>query len=301
MIASPDPCTGLNSDNVRRIKIKHLTEYRFAETVTLQPHNLHLRPRDGFDIRVVSSSLDITPATEIRWKRDVYGNSVATADLSQRSSDLIIDSEIVIEHYSDVLPKFALEDYAQRFPFQYDPRDSIDLYPYKSLIFPEDEAVIRDWISDVYQPDSGLGTIFLLTCINQKIANQLRYEMREEPGVQSPAETLRLGSGSCRDFATLFNEICRHLGLAMRFISGYVLGDAVPQQIGSTHAWSEVFLPGSGWRGFDPTSGLLASSDHIAVAVHRHPESIPPVAGSYIGTGNANPQMFVDVRVSLLP
>ena len=87
----------------------------------------------------------------------------------------------------------------------------------------------------------------------------------------------------------------------MRFISGYVLGDAVPQQIGSTHAWSEVFLPGSGWRGFDPTSGLLASSDHIAVAVHRHPESIPPVAGSYIGTGNANPQMFVDVRVSLLP
>lgn len=285
---------------MRRIKITHLTHYRYAETVTLLPHSLHLRPRDGFDIRVVSSRLDITPAAEVRWKRDVYGNSVATADISQRASELIIDSEIIIEHYSEALSKFALEDYAQRFPFRYDPKDAIDLRPYQSLIFPQDEGVIRDWISDVYQPDRGLETIFLLTCINQKIANQLRYEMREEPGVQTPAETLRLGSGSCRDFATLFNEICRHLGLAMRFISGYVLGDAVPQQIGSTHAWSEVFLPGSGWRGFDSTSGLLAGPDHIAVAVHRHPESIPPVAGSFIGTGNANPGMFVDVRVSLL-
>ena len=286
---------------MRRFEITHLTHYRYAETVTLLPHRLHLRPRDGFDVRVVSSRLDITPAAAVGWKRDVYGNSVVTADISQRSSELIINSEIVIEHYSEALPKFALEDYAQRFPFQYDPADAIDLNPCLGLIFPQDEAVIREWISDVYQPARGLETLFVLTCINQKIANQLRYVMREEPGVQSPAETLQLGSGSCRDFATLFNEICRQFGLAMRFVSGYVLGDAVPQQVGSTHAWSEVFLPGSGWRGFDPTSGLLVGPDHIAVAVHRHPESIPPVAGSFVGTGNANPQLFVDVRVSLLP
>jgi transglutaminase-like putative cysteine protease len=122
--------------------------------------------------------------------------------------------------------------------------------------------------------------------------------VREEPGVQSPATTLSTGRGSCRDFATLFIEICRLYGLASRFISGYVLNETVAPWNTATHAWAEVFLPGSGWRGFDPTSGLLVSGDHIAVAVHRHPEAIPPVSGSFVGSGNARPQLTVEVRVS---
>ena len=116
--------------------------------------------------------------------------------------------------------------------------------------------------------------------------------------MQSPALTLSSGAGSCRDFATLFMEICRYGGLASRFISGYVLNEAVPDGHTATHAWSEIYLPGSGWRGFDSTSGLVVGGDHIAVAVHRHPEAIPPVAGSFIGSSNWKPTLTVTVRVS---
>jgi transglutaminase-like putative cysteine protease len=141
----------------------------------------------------------------------------------------------------------------------------------------------------------------MLTATNRKIANTLRYKAREEPGVQSPAQTLSSRHGSCRDFATLFIEICRHWGLASRFISGYVLNEAVADGHTATHAWAEVYLPGSGWRGFDPTTGLLVSGDHIATAVHRHPEAIPPVAGSFVGSTNAQATLSVAVRVSSIP
>ena len=286
---------------MRRIQIQHLTRYHYAETVTLLPHTLHLRPRDGHDLRVVSSQLEISPAFQIRWKRDVYGNSVAVVDFMQPGQDLVIASNVVVEHYEEEPLQFVLEDNARRFPFQYDPAEQIDLAPYQRFIFPQDQAVVNDWIADLCNPGDGVDTIAMLTSVNRKIANQLRYQVREEPGVQSPAQTLSTGTGSCRDFATLFIEICRHCGLASRFISGYVLNEAVPDGHTATHAWSEVYLPGSGWRGFDPTSGLVVSGDHIAAAVHRHPEAIPPVAGSFVGSANIRPELSVEVRVTRIP
>jgi transglutaminase-like putative cysteine protease len=286
---------------MRRIQIQHLTRYHYAETVTLLPHTLHLRPREGHDIRVQSSRLEISPEFKIRWKRDVYGNSVAVVDFLRHAEDLVITSEVVVEHYEEEPLEFVLEDDARRFPFLYDPSEQIDLAPYQSSIFPQDEAVLKDWIADVCNPGTSADTIALLTSVNAKIANQLEYLMREEPGVQTPAQTVSTGKGSCRDFATLFIEICRHCGLASRFISGYVLNEAVAQGHTATHAWSEVFLPGSGWRGFDSTSGLVVSGDHIGVAVHRHPEAIPPVAGSFVGSANARPELRVEVRVNRIP
>jgi len=286
---------------VRRIQIQHLTRYRFAETVTLLPHTLHLRPREGHDIRVHSSRLKISPEFRIRWKRDVYSNSVAVVDFLQPAGDLFISSEVVVEHYEQEPLEFVLEDSARHFPFHYDPAEQIDLMPYQGTIFPQDQAVVKDWIAGVCNPEAGLDTISLLTSVNRKIANELHYQMREEPGVQSPARTLSSGRGSCRDFATLFIEICRHCGLASRFISGYVLNTAMADGNGATHAWSEVYLPGSGWRGFDSSSGLVVSGDHIAVAVHRHPQQIPPVAGSFIGSANTQPELSVEVRVTPIP
>jgi len=285
---------------VRRIQIQHLTRYHYVETVTLLPHTLHLRPRDGHDLRVASSKLDISPEFRIRWKRDVYGNSVAVVEFLQPAEELVIASDVVVEHYEEEPLEFVLEDSAHRFPFQYDPAEQIDLAPYQSPLFPQDQAVLTDWVADLCNPAGGDGieTIAMLTAVNRKIANQLRYQMREEPGVQSPARTLSTGTGSCRDFATLFIDICRNYGLASRFISGYVLNEAVPDGHTATHAWSEVYLPGSGWRGFDPTSGLVVSGDHIAAAVHRHPEAIPPVAGSFVGSANIRPQLSVEVRVT---
>jgi len=283
---------------VRRIQIHHLTRYHYAETVTLLPHTLHLRPRDGHDIRVASSRLEINPEFEIRWKRDVYGNSVAVVNFLQPAADLVITSEVVVEHYEEAPLEFVLEDSAQHFPFRYDLAEQIDVAPYQSPVFPQDRALVKAWIADLCDQPAGTDTIALLTSVNRKIASELRYQLREEPGVQAPAHTLSTGNGSCRDFATLFIEICRHCGLASRFISGYLLNEAVDQPHSATHAWSEVYLPGAGWRGFDSTSGLVVSGDHIAVAVHRHPEAIPPVAGSFIGSAQARPELSVDVQVT---
>jgi transglutaminase-like putative cysteine protease len=283
---------------VRRIQIQHLTRYHYAETVTLLPHTLHLRPREGHDIRVQSSRLQISPEFRIRWKRDVYGNSVAVVDFLRPAEDLVISSEVVVEHYEENPLEFVLEDGARSYPFRYDPSEQIDMAPYQSAIFPQDQAILKDWVADICNAETNADTIALLNSVNTKIANQLDYLMREEPGVQTPAQTLSTGKGSCRDFATLFIEICRHCGLASRFISGYVMNEAVAEGHTATHAWSEVFLPGSGWRGFDSTSGLVVGGDHIAVAVHRHPEAIPPVAGSFVGSANARPQLRVEVRVT---
>jgi transglutaminase-like putative cysteine protease len=285
---------------MRRLRIHHLTHYQYAETVTLLPHTLHLRPRDGHDIRVQSSKLDIRPEFRIHWKRDVYGNSVAVVTFLQAANELSIASEVVVENYEEQPLDFVLEDYARFFPFEYDPAEQIDLSPYTSPVYDQDQAVVNEWIVDVCHPTKKIDTITMLTTLNTNIANGHRYQVREEPGVQSPSQTLSSGTGSCRDFATLFIESCRHCGLASRFISGYVRNETVAPWNTATHAWAEVYLPGSGWRGFDPTSGLLVSGDHIAVAVHRHPQAIPPVSGSFVGTGNAQPKLTVEVSVTAI-
>ncbi|MGD8581622.1 MAG: transglutaminase family protein [Gammaproteobacteria bacterium] len=283
---------------MRRLRIHHLTRYQYAETVTLGPHILHLRPRDGHDIRVQSSKLDISPGFRIHWKRDVYDNSVAVVDFQQSARELTIASEVVVENYEEQPLDFVLEDYARSFPFDYDPDEQIDLAPYKSPVYEQDQAMVNEWLADLCNPANKVDTINMLTTLNTNIANGHRYHVREEPGVQSPSQTLSSGTGSCRDFATLFIESCRHCGLASRFISGYVRNETFAPWNTATHAWAEVYLPGSGWRGFDPTSGLLVSGDHIAVAVHRHPEAVPPVSGSFVGTGNAQPIMTVEVNVA---
>jgi transglutaminase-like putative cysteine protease len=143
-------------------------------------------------------------------------------------------------------------------------------------------------------------TFVLLDQMNRRIAGQFFYQMREEPGVQAPACTLARNSGSCRDFAAFFMEACRFLGLASRFVSGYLFTSDFDTNNGSTHAWAEVYLPGAGWKGFDPTSGEVVGNRHIATAVARHPEAVPPVAGSFIGPGGFNPMPNVAVRVSTL-
>jgi len=145
-----------------------------------------------------------------------------------------------------------------------------------------------------------MDTFALLTQLNCEIANHFTYQIREEEGVQSPAQTLRLNSGSCRDFAALFMEACRHMGFASRFVSGYLHMPDNETGNASTHAWAEVYLPGPGWKGFDPTSGLVTGNQHIPVAVARHPETVPPVSGSFVGPAGQLPALTVSVRVSEL-
>ena len=143
-------------------------------------------------------------------------------------------------------------------------------------------------------------TVSLLKRLNLHISNTFKYCRRDEFGVQRPAETLEKNSGSCRDFATLFIEACRSWGLAARFVSGYMLCEATEAGHASTHAWAEVYLPGAGWKGFDPTSGTLVGSQHVAVAVSRHPEAATPISGSFTGPTTAFSRIEVDVKVEQL-
>ncbi len=285
------------AETVRRLQIEHVTTYAFKGLVTLLPHTLRLRPREGQDIRIESAKLEFSPPCQLRWQRDVYGNSVAVASFAAPADRLSIASGILLQHYDEQPLDFLVADSAVRYPFQYDLAEQIDLGPYLLPVFPSDQALIAQWLRPIWQVGATLETFSLLYALNSAIARDFNYVIREQPGIQTPAETLNQRSGSCRDTATLFIEACRWLGLAARFVSGY-LYSPVPQGLGSTHAWSEVYLPGAGWKGFDSTSGLLTGADHIAVAVSRHPASVSPVAGAFLAASPHTPVMDVSVTVA---
>jgi transglutaminase-like putative cysteine protease len=284
---------------MRRLKIRHVTEYLFTGPVSLLPHRLLLRPRESHDVRIESSILEITPGHILQWKRDALDNSVAVVRFSEPSDRLRIASEVVIQHYEENPFDFLVDEYAVIHPFDYAIEERADLAPFREAVYPADREAVQRWLG-------GLGlqrpieTFTLLDRVNREIADRFVYQMREEPGVQPPAQTLAHNSGSCRDFAALFMEACRHEGLASRFVSGYLYTSDADAGNASTHAWAEVYLPGPGWKGFDPTSGQVTGNRHIATAVARHPEAVPPVAGSYIGPADQSPLLNVAVRVSAL-
>ena len=285
---------------MRRLKITHLTEYQFVNTVTLLPHRLLLRPREGPEVLIESSSLTISPVHTVKWHRDVLDNAAAVVDFQEATRLLSIRSEVVIQHYVENPFDFLIEDYAVNYPFHYVPMDRVDLIPFLQPVYPRDEDAIRNWLELLGLRQPVMQTYALLDQINKAIASRFTYFAREEPGVQTPGQTLAWGQGSCRDFATLFVETCRYLGLASRFISGYTHTPATEHWSATTHAWAEAYLPGAGWKGFDPTNGEVAGSLHIPVAVSRHPEVVPPVAGSFIGPSGSLPKLIVDVRIVAL-
>ena len=282
---------------MQKLKVAHLTEYTFAGVVTLEPHHLLIRPREGHDIRILSSRLEISPACKVHWHRDLYNNSVATVNFLEQAAYLSIFSEIILEHYDDDPLDFLVADYAVNYPFKYSAREEADLSPYLQFNYPQDQAMLHQWLQQTGMAQGPQQTYVLLDRLNKWIAQNLAYKMREEPGVQTPGQTLNSGSGSCRDYAALYMELCRQLGLACRFVSGYLHTPDTEAGHGHTHAWAEVYLPGPGWKGFDPTAGELTARHHIPVAVARHPEWIPPVSGSYIGSVQI-PLLTVKVQVA---
>jgi transglutaminase-like putative cysteine protease len=285
---------------MRRLNISHVTEYRFSTPVALLPHKLRLRPLDSHSLRIESSTLDISPAHSVRWYRDALGNSVALVNFSELSDSLHILSDVVISVYEDAPLDFLMEEYAVNMPFDYAIGEHADLAPFEQSVYPDDSAALRTWLGRLGLLTRPMQTFNVLTQLNCEIANHFAYQVREEEGVQSPAQTLSLNSGSCRDFAALFMEACRYMGLASRFVSGYLHMPDNETGNASTHAWAEVYLPGPGWKGFDPTSGLVTGNQHIPVAVARHPEAVPPVSGSFVGPAGQLPALTVSVRVSEL-
>jgi transglutaminase-like putative cysteine protease len=279
-----------------RLRIIHDTVYRYASDVSFGPHRLVLRPREGHDVRLLGMQLTVEPAHELRWSRDLFGNTIGTLSFQAPARRLHIQSDVLIER-----AVFGIADLSalplEAYPFSYDPLEQSLAAAYLKLSFPEDAAAVQAWLASTLRIPPEGDALAALQRLNAELFTSSVYRRRDERGVQSPAETLSLGSGSCRDKATLFMEAARALGMAARFASGYL--DCAASQAGraSTHAWAEVYLPQSGWIGFDPTIGETTSSKHTVVGVSHHPRGVMPISGQY--TGNRSHYLGLEVSVKM--
>ena len=281
---------------MNRYRILHRTAYVYSGPVQLGSHSLRLRPREGHDLRIESSLMAIQPEASLLWHRDVEGNSVAIATFASPANQLRIESTLIVQQYDQQPLNFLVEDYALNYPFAYNLDDLPVLYAYLPAPPGRAEEELARWTASVWQPGEAIESYALLQRLNLAIHSQISYRGREEPGVQTPSETLIKASGSCRDLAYLFMEVAKQLGFAARFVSGYSCTTFAANDAGSTHAWAEVFLPGAGWKGFDPTRGAIVGGDHIPVAVGRLPNCVPPIAGSFQGN---SPLLSLEVSVAV--
>ncbi len=289
-------------NTMQRFQIIHRTYYHFSEPVTLGQHSFRIYPRESRECRVESFNLALSPNLPLRWQKDVEDNSIAIANLGVTAQTLSVESDAIIQQFSDNPFDFILEEYALNYPhtgvFAYTVTDGNLLEPYRVLPPKGTYDLLSKWIATIWTQDETIQTYVLLERLCRAIYNTFAYTIRDEPGVQSAIETLQLNSGSCRDFSLVLIEAARCLGFAARFVSGYLHSPPNAQNFGATHAWVEVYLPGAGWKGFDPTVGALASADNIAVAVSAYPDSIPPIEGVF--SGNAISTMDVGVWVTRL-
>lgn len=282
----------------QKIRILHTTEYFYHEAVTFGPHTAMLRPREGHDLHIDRGSFESTPQANLRWKRDVYDNSVAVLTFDKPSDHLRLHSEVDVTLLANEAPECILDPAATHYPFFYNPEDRAEIAAYRLPGYAYNSGSMISWLRELYEPGQRIPTRELLLNLNSRIHETLRYEHREEPGVQPPGETLSKGSGSCRDYAVLMMEAARYWGMAARFVTGYVRMEV--GQHGSTHAWTEILLPGIGWIGYDPTNNKLAGAEHVAVGVAREHEKAAPLTGTWSGPADAYDRMEVIVRVEAL-
>jgi transglutaminase-like putative cysteine protease len=289
------------------LTIRHVTTYRYRRPVAFGEHRMMLRPRDSHDQKVIEASLEISPEpTSLRLAQDSFGNHVGIARFSGCSKELWFESVVRLEQASSDPDNLDLDEDAGTFPFHYSADEMPDLARCIERHQPDPGNEVGRWARQFLPPDGTIGTFELLIRLARGINRGFRYRRREAKGIQQPAETLRVGHGSCRDFAVLMIEGARSLGFAARFASGYL---AVPLDDpeepmsgparGSTHAWAQVYLPGAGWIDFDPTRGSVGKSGLVAVAVVRDPLHAIPLHGTFIGLQSDH--LGMEVQVSVTP
>jgi uncharacterized protein (DUF2126 family)/transglutaminase-like putative cysteine protease len=278
-----------------QVCLNHVTEYRYDRAVTLMPHVVRLRPAPHCRTPILGYSLRVEPEQNfLNWQQDPYNNYLARLVFPDPAKVLRVEVDLIAELVTINPFDFFIETGGEKFPFTYDATLSRELVPY---LQPEPIGPrLKKLVDEVRCED--VRTIDLLVGINQHVQRLVRYVIRMEPGIQGCEQTLELLSGSCRDSAWLLVQVLRHLGLAARFVSGYLiqLTPDVPALDGpqgpktdftDLHAWAEVYLPGAGWVGLDPTSGLLAGEGHIPLACAADPITAAPITGSYTWTPDA--------------
>jgi len=275
------------------VALRHVTRYKFDRPVNLSPHVVRLRPAPHCRTPILAYSLKITPDTHfINWQQDPQSNYLARLVFPEKARELCVEVDLVADMAVYNPFDFFLEPSAERVPFHYDPLLGHELEPYhrKLPLTPQVGAYLRGVRQQMTAGKEPMRTNDFLVMVNQMVWKDIRYTIRMEPGVQTPEETLDLGTGSCRDSAWLLVQILRHLGYAARFVSGYLIQlkadvksldgpSGTEVDFTDLHAWCEIYLPGAGWVGMDPTSGLLAGEGHIPLAATPDPTSAAPVTG----------------------
>jgi transglutaminase-like putative cysteine protease len=277
----------------RRLKVSHVTTYDYAHPVSFGDHRMMLRPRDSHDLRIISTHLSITPEpSAIRWLHDVHGNSVAVASFDFEATQLRFESEIVLQHFETNEPDCPIEVYARTYPFHYASDDIPDLARSSEVQYPDPLHAVDAWAKSFVAPDGLTDTWEMLGTITKEIQRDVVYIARAAEGIQILADTLAQGSGSCRDLALLMMEAVRALGFAARFVSGYLYAPNADGAGniggGATHAWCQIYLPGSGWVEFDPTNGIIGNRD---------PNHAVPLQGTW--TGAPSDYLGMQVRVEV--
>lgn len=288
------------------LSVRHRTVYRYRRPVAFGEHRIMFRPRDSYDQRLIEASLEITPEpTALRWMFDVFGNCVAVATFGGRAETLTFVCGITLDHTPEHAPVFPLAPHATHYPFGYGVEDMPDLSRSIERQWPDPRHEVDAWARSFIPANGRIPTQELLADMTRSVRANFTYLARSEKGVQEPLTTLRSKRGSCRDFAVLMMEAVRALGMAARFVSGYLYNPRNDRARhvggGSTHAWLQVYLPGAGWIEFDPTNGIVGNRDLIRVAVARDPAQAVPLHGSFFGLASDDLGMRVDVDVVELP
>lgn len=271
-----------------KVAIIHSTAYKYDRLVALSPHVLRLRPAAHCRTPIEAYTLRIKPENHfINWQQDPYGNFLARIVFPDKTKELSVEVEVIADMVVINPFDFFIEEYADNFPFEYDEQLKKELAPY--LEKKEDGPLLKKWVEGIDKSKKRM--VDFLVYVNAKLYNDINYTVRLEPGVQTGEQTLEKALGSCRDSGWLLVQVLRHLGLAARFVSGYLVqltadiksldGPSGPEaDFTDLHAWTEVYIPGAGWIGLDPTSGLFASEGHIPLACTPDPGSASPISGA---------------------